>query len=179
MTPTKFRRRLRHVGIRSCAGIAALLVLASGDAFAIEPGQPAPGFKRPLLGGSTEISLSDYRGKVVYVDFWASWCPPCLSAMPALESLRGEFPKSDFQILAVNLDKKSKKALKTLGKQKVGYPSVADPGGRLPTSYGLETMPTSYLIDRRGIVRYVHEGFRSGDENKLRDEIRRLVEVKR
>lgn len=175
MTPTIFQRRLRHLGIGSCAGIAALLAFSGSDAIAIEPGQPAPGFKRSLLGGNGDLSLSDYRGKVVYVDFWASWCPPCLSAMPALEALRAEFPESDFQILAVNLDKKSKKALKILGKQKIGYPSVADPDGSLPTRYGLETMPTSYLIDRKGMVRYVHEGFRSGDENKLRHEIQRLV----
>ena len=143
-------------------------------AFAIEPGEKAPNFRASRLDGSGTLGLSDYRGKVVYVDFWASWCAPCLKAIPALESLRGEFPASKFQILAVNVDKKTKKALKFLAKQNVGYPSVSNPRGDIPGKFDLETMPSSYLIDQNGVVRYVHKGFRDGDLDVIRKEVRRI-----
>jgi peroxiredoxin len=142
---------------------------------AIEPGEQAPIFNAPQLEGKGNISLGNYRGKVVYLDFWASWCPPCLNSLPDLEKLRGEFPEQRFQILAVNLDKHAKKALKFLSEHPVGFPSVSNPAGDIPDKYGLETMPTSYLIDGKGFVRYVHRGYRSGDLDMIRDEVRKII----
>ena len=136
-------------------------------------------FAAPALGGKGMVELSKYRGKVVYLDFWASWCAPCLTAIPEVEEMRGEFPSDQFQIIAVNLDQKEKKALRFLSKNPVGYPSASDPKGRLPGQYGVDTMPTSYLIDRKGVIRYVHRGFKRGDGSKLRHEIRALLEAKR
>jgi thiol-disulfide isomerase/thioredoxin len=172
---TPHRRLNRMSGISSYVVYGILALCAALPAAAVEPGRTAPQIDAPRLGGSDNLALSDFRGKVVYIDFWASWCGPCLNALPALEKLRAEFPSADFQILAVNLDKKPKKALKLVEKFNIGYPSVSDPAGSLPASYGLETMPTSYLIDRNGIVRYVHEGFRSGDIDRIRHEIKRWV----
>ncbi len=156
--------------------VALMIALLCGHAFALEPGDRAANFDLPKLDGSGNLSLKSLRGKWVYIDFWASWCGPCLSAVPALETIRGEFPESKFQILAVNLDKKASKARKFLKKKNVGYPSVSDPRGRTPGQFGLETMPTSYLIDPDGIVRYVHKGFRSGDIDRIREEIRRRIQ---
>ena len=95
--------------------------------------------------------------------------------IPEIEEMRSEFPADQFQILAVNLDQKEKKALRFLEKNPIGYPSAADPKGRLPVQFGVETMPTSYLIDGDGVIRYVHRGFSRGDGSKLREEIRRLL----
>ena len=119
--------------------------------------------------------LSDYRGKVVYLDFWASWCAPCLKAIPEIERIRAELPSDSFQVVAINLDQKTKSALRFLKKHPIGYPSASDPKGRLPNQFGLETMPTSYLIDANGVIRYVHPGFKKGDGSKLRREIRALL----
>jgi peroxiredoxin len=93
--------------------------------------------------------------------------------------MRSKFPNGDFQIIAVNLDQKKEKALRFLSKNPVGYPSASDPKGRLPGQYGVDTMPTSYLIDRDGVIRYVHRGFQRGDSSKLRKEIRALLETSR
>lgn len=163
-----FRRKL-------ATGISFLLILAAHAAIGLEAGDRAPSFAAPALDGKGTVELGKYRGKVVYLDFWASWCAPCLVAIPEIEKMRGEFPSEEFQIIAINLDQKKKKALRFLSKNPVGYPSASDPKGRLPEQYGVETMPTSYLIDRDGVIRYVHRGFQRGDGAKLREEIRALL----
>ena len=160
------------------AWLAALILLAGAPVHALDAGDPAYAFEAPLLVGDRVVSLSDYGGKVVYLDFWASWCDPCTKAIPAIEQLRTEFPAKDFQVLAVNVDKSTKKATKFLKKNPIGYPSVTDPKGKLPRRFGLETMPTSYLIDRKGVIRYVHKGFRDGDLEEIRAQIARLVKQK-
>ncbi len=161
------------------AALAALLFSVfcfdASVGFAVEPGKKAPNFRGKKLEGQGTLGLSDYRGKVVYLDFWASWCAPCLKAVPAIEELRKEFPESKFQVLAVNVDKKAKKALKFLAKHPVGYPSVANPKGDIPGKFGLETMPSSYLIDQNGVVRYVHKGFRDGDLEEIRKEVKKVL----
>jgi len=154
--------------------VLATTLLAPAAA-ALEEGKPAPLFSVPLLDGNGTLSLADYRGKVVYLDFWASWCAPCLVSLPLLEELRREFPGDRFQILAVNVDRDSEKARRFLGERPVGYPSGADPEGRVPERFEIETMPTSFLLDGRGVIRHVHRGFRRGDVPDLREQIRRLL----
>lgn len=163
-------RLLRAAGF----ALAALLVCVAG-ADALDEGESAPSFSAPLLDGKGSLALDGYRGKVVYLDFWASWCPPCLVSLPILEQLRQEFSESQFQVIAVNVDREPARARSFLAKRKIGYPSATDPDGRIPEKFGIETMPTSFLIDRQGIVRHVHRGFRKGDVDGLRDEIRQLL----
>jgi peroxiredoxin len=164
---------------KSAAGIMVSILLTTNIAFSLEVGDRAPAFKAPALRGGGMVELSQYRGKIIYLDFWASWCAPCLTAIPEVEEMRGEFPSEDFQIIAVNLDQKAKKAIRFLSKNPVGYPSASDPDGRLPSKYGVDTMPTSYLIDRDGVIRYVHRGFQRGDGSKLRHEIDALLRAGR
>ena len=151
------------------------LVLGPASARALEVGDRAPDFAAPALDGKGTVSLEQYRGKVVYLDFWASWCAPCLKAIPEIEAMRKELASDGFQVVAVNLDTSTKKALRFLAKNPIGYPSASDPKGRLPKQFGVDTMPTSYLIDGEGVIRYVHRGFQRGDGTKLRAEIRKLL----
>ena len=100
---------------RSFISASLLLgLLATTQASALEEGDRAPSFAAPSLTGEGTVELNKYRGKVVYLDFWASWCGPCLKAIPEIEDMRSDFPADDFQILAVNLDQKEKKALRFL-----------------------------------------------------------------
>jgi peroxiredoxin len=95
--------------------------------------------------------------------------------MPQLDALAKEFPAERFALIGVNLDKDAAVAKKALGKRPVGYPSASDPEGGLPTRFGLETMPTAYLIDGDGVIRYVHRGFRDGDIADVRERIQKLL----
>jgi peroxiredoxin len=166
----------------ACARAFAAALLTIGalclPAVAVEQGDKAPDFTAPGMSGEA-ISLAAYRGKVVYLDFWASWCGPCAQALPALEALRKEFPPGDFQVVAVNVDREAKSAKAFLKKRPVGYPSALDPKGAIPAQFGVEVMPTSFLIDRDGTVRHVQRGFRTDDVESLRQQIRQLVAAKK
>lgn len=171
---------LRAAGARLFAILAATLFgVAAHTACAADEGQPAPAFSARSLTGGGNVALGNYKGKVVYLDFWASWCAPCQTSLPALEALRKEFPADQFQVIAVNVDQDPEKARKLLEKLKIGYPSATDPEGRLPETFGLKTMPTSYLIDRDGVIRRVHPGFRAGDVDAIRQQIKTLVEARK
>ena len=143
----------------------------------VERGSGLPGhdFDLTFLDGGS-LRLSGLRGKMVVLNFWASWCPPCLESLPQLERLRNILSGRNFQILAVNVDSKPEKALRFLERNPVGYPSASDPDGLLPRKYQLQTMPTSYLIDRRGIVRHVHNGFSRHDFGELHARIKQMLE---
>ena len=171
--------RRDHAGSAYSGALRLLVFVAflfnAPNALALGTGDIAPSFTAPALSGGGQLSLQAFRGKVVYVDFWASWCGPCLTSLPLLDDLRKEFPTAKFQILAVNVDRDPAQARAFLEKWPVGYPSVMDPEGRIPGRFGLETMPTSYLIDGRGVVRFVNEGFREGDIETLRLNIEALL----
>jgi thiol-disulfide isomerase/thioredoxin len=153
--------------------------LAASAAFALDEGDRAPDFEARSVVGDAEVALHAMRGKVVLVDFWASWCTPCQAAMPQLEKISKEFPADRFVVLGVNVDKKIEDARKALAKRPVSYLSASDPSGMLPKRFGLETMPTTYLIDETGVVRLVHRGYRNGDMDEIRKHVQKLLDKKK
>ena len=169
------QRRIRS--LRTTLLAASLWLVSAGLAAptpAVELGEPAPAFTAPAVGGG-EISLAAYRGKVVYLDFWATWCGPCAQSLPAIDDLRDEFADSDFRVLAINVDRQKGAAQTFLRRRPVSYPSGLDPQGEIPVRFGVQTMPTSFLIDRDGVVRHVHRGFRTSDVPELRRKIQALL----
>ena len=156
-----FRKRLSTL-------LLAYFCLSPVSAESVRPGQVAPDFNLPLLRENTPVALADFQGKLVYLDFWASWCPPCRISMPELESLHKEFPADRFTILAVNLDEDRNKALKFLERVPVGYPILIDTDGEVPARYQLPGMPTGYLLNASGVVLHVHKGYRPGDKELIR-----------
>ena len=142
---------------------------------AISVGDTVPSFKARTIDGSKSVAVEDYRGKVILIDFWASWCPPCLKSLPKYNDLRREIGTENFEIVAVNVDENTEDAKKFLAKHPVSYPIAKDPKGILPGVFGVKAMPTSYLVDKNGVVKYVHAAFKEGDIEKLRVQIEKLI----
>ena len=127
------------------------------------------------LHSGQQISLVDYRGKVVLVDFWASWCPPCLVSLPAYEQMRREIDSDEFEIIAINVDEDTEDGLMFLQDHPVSYPVIADPKGAIGIPYGIRSLPRSFLLDREGRIVSFHKSFKPGDEVDLKQEITALL----
>ncbi len=143
--------------------LACLLCLYAG-LLPARDGQPAPDFTLPTLAGG-EVSLAQLRGKVVYLDFWASWCGPCRKSFPWLEGLRRRLASQGLEIVAVNIDRRRQAAERFLQKVPVNFTIALDPDGKVADRYRVEFMPTAYLIDRQGQVVARHFGFREEDKD--------------
>lgn len=111
--------------------------------------------------------INSYKGKLVYMDFWASWCGPCRKSLPILNEIRSKYSSQGFEVVAVNIDEKLADALKFLDKYPVDYPVLLDPKGSLAEAYQLQGMPTAYLIDEKGAIIYKHVGFKTEDRKKI------------
>jgi thiol-disulfide isomerase/thioredoxin len=154
----------------------AVLLGAALPAAAVTPGTAAPGLAMPRLADSTStVSLGRYRGKVVYVDFWASWCIPCRVSLPFLDRLHKEHAAKGFEIVGVNKDNKAEDAEGFLKKVPVGFTLVSDESDQAAKAFAVKTMPSGYLIDRKGIVRHVHGGFTRTTQEALREEVVKLL----
>jgi len=154
-----------------------LALLLAAPAFAgVGKGQKAPDFSLPTLKGE-RLSLSSLRGKVVVIDFWAQWCEPCKKELPQLDKLAKEFAGKDVVVLAVNLDESKDNAQRLAQQLGLSMPVLLDPQKSVAATYDLPKMPTSFLVDKKGIVRFVHEGFEgAGDVERFRKELTQLTQ---
>ena len=155
--------------------LTLVIAMFSCGASAIENGKPAPAFSLPALGTTNRVSLDQQKGKVVFVDFWASWCGPCRQSLPLYDKLNAELARRDFTLLAINLDEDDADANAFLKEHPVHYTVLRDPAGDVPKAFGLVGMPTSYLIDKAGVVRAQHSGFNPSDIDTLRKQIDDLL----
>ena len=157
------------------------VLLFPSPALAVATGDTAPDFTLPPLrtsDGSSAISLTAFRGKVVYVDFWASWCAPCLVSIPLLNEMRERYVAEGkaFEVLAVNVDSEPEDGIEFLLDEPLSYPVVSDPEGTTPALYSVPGMPTSYLVDGEGRVRLVHTGFKRSDIELIEAEVGKLLD---
>lgn len=159
------------------AFLLAVLLIPSLAAAKVNAGDRAVDFTLKSMDGKT-VKLSSLKGKVVLVDFWASWCVPCKKELPALDKLQGELQaaKKDIVIITINIDQEKANAEKFLKGAGVKHlVTLLDPEGSVAGQYDLPTMPTSYVIDKKGIVKAVHAGYEPGDEKKLAKELEALA----
>ena len=133
-----------------------------------------PDFKLPAING--EVTPAQFKGKVVYVDFWASWCKPCKKSFPWLNQLQEKFKDQGLVILAINLDKEKHLADKFLEEVPANFIVAFDQAGDTATSFKLKGMPSSFLIDRAGYVVGKHTGFREKDIANLEQSVARLLQ---
>ncbi len=155
------------------SALAASLLIASA-ARALAPGDVPPAVDILDLKGK-KVDLASLKGKVVLVDFWASWCGPCKEEMPVLEALNEKFATQGLVIVGVSIDSSPKKMNKFLKGTPVSFRIVHDRKLVVANRYEPETMPTSYLIGRDGKVRYVHEGFDKADAAGIEERVKALL----
>jgi peroxiredoxin len=161
--------------LQSILRVAAGLVLAAcaGVASAIATG-PAPDFTLKSMDGPN-LRLQEQRGRVVMVNFWATWCGPCRQEMPQLNKLYEKYRGSGFVLLGVNVDDDARNAASVASKIGVKFPVLLDTDKTVSKRYELATMPSTVIIDRDGKVRYVHRGYRDGFEDAYEKQIRELL----
>jgi thiol-disulfide isomerase/thioredoxin len=159
--------------------IAAVLATAfSCSVTATDIGQIAPPFSLPTLQHEQPTSLSQFAGKVVYLDFWASWCAPCRTSFPLLNQLHQKLKAQGFEVIAINLDEDKANADKFLHEFPVNFTVLRDTQGTWADQYVVESMPTSFIIDKQGIVQHIHHGFTHDDIVGLEDKVSQLLAKK-
>jgi len=143
--------------------VAVLALLAYG--FTLEPrylespmlGRPAPPFSLTLFDGRT-LRLEDLRGQVIFLNFWASWCPPCRAEAPALEATWRRLRDQGVMFLGINTQDEEERARAFIAEFGLSFPNGRDPGGRVAIDYGVWGLPEAYVIDREGRITYKHVG---------------------
>lgn len=145
---------------------------------ATEVGQSAPQFTLPTLKTDSPIALKQFAGKVVYLDFWASWCAPCKTSFPLLNKLHAKLKEQGFEVVAVNLDENKLLGEKFLQEVPVDFTVLRDEKGEWADKYVVESMPTSFIIDKNGVVQKIHHGFTSDDIKELEAKITELLAKK-
>ena len=133
----------------------------------------APDIDLPGING--KVHLENFKGKVVYLDFWASWCVPCKKSFPWMNEMKQSYAAQGFEIVAVNLDKDRKLADEFLKEMDVNFKVAFDEAGKSASEYKLRGMPSSYLIGRDGKVYASHIGFREKDKEQLEQAIKNLL----
>lgn len=153
-----------------------LALLPSAAALALAPGSPMPEASAPqLFEPARSLALRSLRGNVVYVDFWASWCVPCRQSMPALDALYRKYRERGLRVVGVNKDVADADAERFLKRVAVTFPLVADAKDEVARAFDVQAMPSGYLVDRKGVVRYVHRGYTAETAASLAAEIEALL----
>lgn len=159
--------------IASCLVVVTLVVFSSGSLTAASP-KLAPDVVLQSADGAP-VPLAAYKGKVVLVDFWASWCAPCKTSFPALDVIYREYQPRGLEVLAVNLDEMRKSADVFLTAHPHRMTVLFDPKGAAPVAFGVKGMPTSFVIDKTGAIRFTHMGYSGNVDHSYRQEIAQLL----
>lgn len=158
--------------LKRCA-MAALVVSSAALAAGGDAG-PAPAFTLTALSGQ-QAALSQFKGQVVMVNFWATWCGPCQQEMPLLDQMYRKYKPAGFTLIGVNVDKETPVVKELLARKPVSFPVLLDPANQVSKAYHVDEMPSTVIIDRKGEIRFIHRGYKPGDENEYQDRIRQLI----
>ena len=165
--------RTKLPGTSLLGAILVIFTVSTLAASSLE-GQVAPDFVLRSATGEN-LRLSEYRGDVVLINFWATWCGPCRQEMPLLDDLYGRYQRVGLNLLGVNIDEDSRRAMQMVQELGVNFPVLFDENKEVSKLYEVEAMPVTILVDREGIVRHIHHGYKPGYEEKYLTEIRSLL----
>ncbi|MEO8309297.1 MAG: TlpA disulfide reductase family protein [Pseudomonadota bacterium] len=166
-----FIKALRTLALSVPLLMPSLLTM---PAHAVNATGPAPQFQLQSMAGKS-VDLSQYKGQVVMINFWASWCGPCRTEMPILEKLSAKYKPMGFAMIGVNVEPDSKVAADWLKVTPVTFPILFDTKSEVSKLYSVSSMPSTVIVDRKGNLRWKHVGYKAGDENQYLDQIRALV----
>jgi cytochrome c biogenesis protein CcmG/thiol:disulfide interchange protein DsbE len=166
--------RVHRRMIRTLVSLA--FAFLATPAIAIDPGQPAPELDLPGLRGP--VTLADFRGKLTYVDFWASWCGPCRQSFPWMNEMQAKYGARGLQVVGINLDRRREDAERFLAEIPATFAIAFDTHGDSARRFGVKGMPTSALIAPDGKVLFMHAGFRPEDRQALESRIAAALPAK-
>lgn len=154
--------------------IAGLLLSTEPAAAVLQKGDKAPAIKMTTMSGQP-ISLNNYKGYVLVMDFFATWCIPCKESIPHMNSLNRKYGKQGLQILGVSVDEGNEREVKSfIGERKISYPvAIADED--MQTEYGLRSIPTVYVINKKGMVAEKYQGYSDQTGKAMEETIKRLL----
>lgn len=151
-----------------------LLSLVFSPIASAAAGEPAPDFTLKS-NKDTNIRLKELKGNVVLINFWASWCGPCRQEMPLLEEIYKKYQKYGFELLAINVDEDSTAANDFLKTVDVSFPVLYDQKSTVSQLMGVDAMPTTFMVDREGNVRFAHKGYQPGYEKEYQKQVKKLI----
>lgn len=157
--------------VKKVAGFTTALLLGASS---LVMADAAPDFTLPSSTGEN-VRLAEQRGQVVMLNFWASWCGPCRKEMPLLDEMSKRYSSAGFVLYGVNVEEDNTDAIKLIKQLGVTFPILYDAESKASSLYNVDAMPTTVLIDKKGEIRYVNRGYKPGDENKYREQIRELI----
>ena len=150
---------------------AATLTAAAAT---LQSGAPAPAFQLNSNTGKP-LALADFKGQIVLLNFWATWCGPCRQEMPILEQLNRQYHGKGVTLLGINVEPDSAAAVDWLKATPVSFPILFDVDSKVSSLYEVAGMPNTVIVDRKGVVRYIHRGYSAGAENDYLNQIRALI----
>ena len=167
-------RIYRQAFLLARAALVASVMLNAAGVLAVAVGDVAPAFALPTAAGES-VALDKLKGRVVYVDFWASWCGPCRRSFPWLNEMQQKYGARGFTVVGVNVDKRRPDAERFLQQTPATFTIVYDEAGKTPEAYTVRGMPSSYLIDAAGKVVAIESGFRDEQKAVFEERIRALL----
>jgi peroxiredoxin len=154
--------------------VAGLLLSTQPAAAILQKGDKAPAVKLVTTSGQP-VTLANYKGYVLIMDFFATWCVPCKESIPHLNSLNRKYGKQGLQILGISVDEGGEREVKNfIAERKIGYP-VAVAGEDLQTEYGLRSIPTIYVINKKGLVAEKFQGYSDQTGRAMEEAVKRLL----
>jgi peroxiredoxin len=161
---------------RMLAWLCIPLTLAASFAVGAEEiNKPTPACQLTPLEGGQAYNLQQFKGKVVYVDFWASWCGSCAKSFPYLNSLNETFKDKGLQIIGISVDENIDEAKAFIVNHPAQFTVAADASKQCATNFTVEAMPSTFIIDKKGVIRYMHLGFRPGETADLQQKVEQLL----